>query len=83
MSNFILVVQTIFGGAWRLFQTQVPGFVFTYADIILALLLASAGWALLKIALGFGVGLGLQGMISSGRSVQNPSVALARKDDEK
>ena len=78
MNAFSSFVQTIFGGAWALFETQVPGFPFTYADVIIAGLLVSGGWALLKIALGFGDGLS-----SRGRSTQNPKISKERKNDEK
>lgn len=78
MSFFTSFVQTVFGGAWELFEIQVPGFPFSYADLIIAGLLVSGGWALLKIALGFGDGLS-----SKGRSSRNPKISRERMNDEK
>lgn len=82
MTNFLLFVRTIFGGAWSLFKTTVPGFNFTYADIIVALLLASAGLAIFHLLFGFS-GSVHASPSSLGRSSRNPKISDERKNDEK
>lgn len=78
MAAFSSFVEVVFGGAWALFEIKVPGFPFSYADIIIAGLLVTGGWALLKIALGFGDGLS-----SKGRSTRDPKISKERMNDEK
>ena len=82
MAYFASFVQTIFGGAWQLFETPVPGFPFSYADLILALLIASGGLFILKTALGLGSNPS-SGVSSFGRSSQNPKISKERRNDEK
>ena len=82
MSNFLLIVRTIFGGAWSLFKTTVPGFNFTYADIIVAVLLAGAGLTLFRILFGFSGAVHVSSS-SFGRSTRNPKTSDERKNDEK
>lgn len=50
MSDFILVVTTLFDNTWRLFETSVPGFDFSYADILLGVLFATIA---LNVVMGF------------------------------
>ena len=56
MAAFTSFLQTVLGGAWDLFSIKVPGFAFSYADIIIAGLIVSGGWLVLRIAMGFGGG---------------------------
>lgn len=78
MAAFTSFLQTVLGGAWELFSIKVPGFPFSYADIIIAGLIVSGGWAVLRIAMGFGGGLE-----SQGRTSRNPKISKERKNDEK
>ena len=77
MTNFLLFVQTLLGGAWELFQIKVPGFDFTFADILLASAFAGIAFALIKRALNVG------GVGSSGKSARNPKISTERMNDEK
>lgn len=82
MYDFMLVVRTVFGGAWELFHITVPGFNFTYADIIVAVILASAGLVIFKLLFGFG-GAVKPSASSLSRSTRNPKISKERKNDEK
>lgn len=75
MSDFILVVSTLFGGAWELFQLNVPGFEFSYWDITLAVAFASGALFLVKSAFHSG------GASSNGRTTRNPKISEERKSD--
>lgn len=75
MSNFVLIVSTIFGGAWELFQLPVPGFSFTYADVVLAVAFATIAFALVRRFLNLG------GVSSLGRNSRNPRISEERKND--
>lgn len=77
MSNFIMFVSTVFGGAWELFQIKVPGFDFSYADLVLACAFATVALALIKHAFNAG------GVGSKGRSTRNPKISTERKNDAK
>lgn len=77
MSDVSLVVTTLIGGAWDLFQTRVPGFQFSYADIIVGMMLVSTGFALL------GFFFGHSGFGSKGKTTQNPKISEERKNDSK
>lgn len=77
MSNFVLFVSAVFGGAWEMFQLNVPGFSFSYADVVLAVAFASIALMLLKNAFGAG------GSASSGRSTRNPRISEERMNDTK
>lgn len=78
MSNFGNFVSTVFGGAWRLFELNVPGFSFSYGDVIVACLLASGSLFLLRMILGTSTGSN-----SQGRSTRNPKISEERKNDTK
>ena len=78
MNNFILFVSTVFGGAWNLFQTPVPGFAFTYADVVLAVAFGSGALVLVRAFLGLGT---FSGITSQGRSTRNPRISEERKND--
>lgn len=80
MKDFALAVTTIFGGAWELFSLKVPGFPFSYGDIIVATGLASASLALLKFAFG---APGPGSSNSNGRTTQNPKISKERMNDTK
>lgn len=82
MSIFISFVETVFGGAWKLFGLQVPGFGFTYADIIVALILVSGAWLLFRMIMGTPGGSN-SGTSSLGRSTRNPKISKERMNDEK
>lgn len=75
MTNFALIVSTLFGGAWQLFQLPVPGFEFSYADVILAVLFGSVALALVRYF------LNRSGSTSLGRSSRNPKISEERKND--
>lgn len=75
MSNFALIVSTIFGGAWKLFQLPVPGFSFTYADVVLAVMFATIALALVRYF------FNRDGVTSTGRSSRNPRISEERKND--
>ena len=77
MSNFTMFVSTVFGGAWELFQIKVPGFDFSYADVVLACAFATVALALIKHAFNAG------GVGSKGRSARNPKISKERMNDEK
>lgn len=77
MENFRLFVTTVIGGAWELFQIKVPGFDFSYADLVLACAFATVALALIKHAFNAG------GVGSKGRSTRNPKISKERKNDEK
>ena len=77
MSNFIIFVSTVFGGAWELFQIKVPGFEFSYADVVLACAFASVALFLIKRA------FDADGVGSKGRSTRNPKISKERMNDEK
>lgn len=77
MSDLGLVVSTLFGGAWDLLKTQVPGFPFSYADIFIGTMLASAGLALISMF------MGRSGASSNGKTTQNPKVSKERMNDTK
>ena len=83
MDDFLLVVQSVFGGAWELFHTTVPGMNFSYADIIVAMLVASAGLCIFKLLFGFSGSVKAPSMASIGRSTRNPKISKERKNDEK
>lgn len=78
MGDFILSLTTIFGGAWELFQIKVPGFTFSFADILIAGVLASGGFLLLRMILGSSSGSG-----SQGRTSRSPKISEERKNDTK
>ena len=76
MYDFLLFIRTVFGGAWDLFHLTVPGFNFTYADILVAILLANAGLVIFSLLFGF------SGSVRpSGRSTRNPKISEERKND--
>lgn len=77
MNDLILVVTTVFSGAWELFKTKVPGFGFTFADVLLACAFASIALMLIKSA------FGSSGSASNGRSTRNPKISEERKNDTK
>lgn len=77
MSDLALVVSTLLGGAWDLFQTPVPGFTFTYADIVIGTMLASTALAILSAV------IGRAGASSHGKTTQNPKTSKERMNDTK
>lgn len=80
MNNFALFISTIFGGAWELFALKVPGFPFSFGDIIVATSLASICLWLIKLAFGASGGSGAD---SKGKSTRNPKISEERKNDTK
>lgn len=76
MDYFILFVSAVFGGAWELFQLKVPGFTFSYADVILAVSFSSISLGLLRNFFS-------DGSVSVGRSTRNPRISEERKNDTK
>lgn len=77
MSNVIMFFSAVFGGAWELFHLNVPGFDFSYADVVLAVGFASIALTLVKRAFDAG------GSSSNGRSTRNPRISQERKNDTK
>lgn len=77
MNNFVYIVSTIFGGAWELFQTTVPGFNFSYADLVIATSFAVIGLGMVRYFLNLG------GFTSLGRSTRNPKISKERENDTK
>lgn len=77
MSVLGLVVSKLFGSVWELYQTPVPGFPFSYADIFIGIPLAFVG---LKLTSAF---MGQSGAVSSGKSTQNPKISDERMNDTK
>lgn len=75
MTNFMLIVSTLFGGAWSLFQLRVPGFEFSYADVMVAVMFGTIALALAKYL------LNRSGSTSLGRSSRNPKISEERKSD--
>ena len=75
MATISLFVSAVFGGAWELFQLKVPGFSFSYADVVLAVAFASIALALIKNA------FNASGTSSNGRSTRNPRISEERKND--
>lgn len=77
MNDFLLVVTTVFGNAWKLYQIPVPipGVNFTFGDIVLAMAFGS-------LALGFVyMFTSPSGAASVGRNTQNPRISEERKND--
>ena len=77
MTNFILFLRAVFGGAWDLFQIQVPGFPFTFAHVVLAVSFGTTALVLVKMA------LGADGVVSRGKTKRNPKISEERKNDTK
>ena len=81
MGNFTLFLSTIFGGAWSLFQIKVPGFPFSFGDVLIGASLASAALAVVKFA--FGTEGAFPGAKSVGKSTRNPKISKERMNDTK
>ena len=80
MNNFALFISTIFGGAWELFSLKVPGFPFSFGDIIIATSLATVALSLIRFAFGVSNGSGAD---SKGKSTRNPKISKERMNDTK
>ena len=74
MTNFIIIVSTVLGGAWEMFQLKVPGFDFSFAHVIIAVSFASTSLFLVRHFFS-------DGTVSVGRSTRNPKISEERKND--
>lgn len=81
MDNFTLFLTTVFGGAWSLFQVKVPGFPFSFGDVLIGASLAASALALVKFA--FGTAGAFPGPRSMSRTTRNPKISKERMNDTK
>lgn len=72
-------VSDLLGSVWQIFvNTQVPGFSFSFGDLLIANILVGIALAILNHA--FGIGGGGTGYRS--KSARNPKISSKRKGDE-
>lgn len=71
------ILSSVFTGVWGLFAgVTVPGLGFSFADLLLGVIVIKISLALLRHVFGFGGGTGYR----SG-SAKNPKISNDRKDD--
>lgn len=77
VANFIFILTVLFENVYNLFQLKVPGFEFTYFDVLIGTSIGMISLALLK-----GL-LNRSGSTSLGRTSRNPKISDERKNDTK
>lgn len=71
----------VLGQCWKLFQIQVPGFGFTFAQMAFGIAICIVSLMVLKVF--FGIGGRAGGMIYRSASSHRHKISAERKGDEK
>ena len=73
--------KALINGIWSMFGIQVPGFSFTFGQMLVGVLLASVSILVVRIIFGFG-GSGPGSVSPRTGSTNNPKISKERRHDE-
>lgn len=73
-------IKSFLSNAWALFSVPVPGFNFTFGQMLLSLSVINLSIVFMHIVFGFGSGKGTSYRTGSAK---NPKISKERENDEK